>query len=163
MLLVMNTEFQSIRVLFYSHCLVSCLLKHLHVCLYNAGYGLEDDESAPGIQSFTAVVGSPDNIVALNEALLDLPEGAIRRFAILPQQGWERPTRTCDGGPGGQGAGGSLKTDYVLVPTATMVATESCFDTTKQPFPTTFAEQRRMAQRFDQTLLMEVQIVKIER
>ena len=56
----------------------------------------------------------------------------------------------CDGGPGGRGAGGDKKTDYVIVPTATMVATEACFDTTKIPFPTSYAQERRMAQRFDQ-------------
>ena len=27
--------------------------------------------------------------------------------------GWERPDRSCDGGPGGQGAGGEIKTVYV--------------------------------------------------
>jgi hypothetical protein len=87
----------------------------------------------------------------------------IRRFSILPQKGWERPTKQCDGGPGGQGAGGELKTDYVVVPTATMVSTESCFDTNKLPFPTTYAEQRRMAQRFDQSLIMEVRVVDINK
>lgn len=89
--------------------------------------------------------------------------GGIRRFAIVPQMGWEKPTKLCDGGPGGRGAGGELKTDYVVVPTATIVATESCLDTTKLPFPSTYAEQRRMAQRFDQSLIMEVQVVAIAR
>lgn len=36
-------------------------------------------------------------------------------------KGWEKATQYCDGGPGGSGAGGEIKTDYVLVPTATMV------------------------------------------
>lgn len=56
--------------------------------------------------------------------------------------------------------GGELKTDYVVVPTATMVNEEACFDMSKQPFPTTYAQQRRMAQRFDQSLIMEVELVK---
>ena len=42
------------------------------------------------------------------------------------------------------------------------VATEACFDSTKQPFPTTYAQERRMAQRFDQTLIMEVQLIDID-
>lgn len=62
--------------------------------------------------------------------------GGVRRFAILPQMGWQRPKAYCDGVPGGKGAGGSLKTDYVVVPTATMVATEECLDMSKLPFPT---------------------------
>ena len=50
----------------------------------------------------------------------------------------------------------------VVVPTATMVQEETCFDMTKQPFPFSYGEQRRMAQRFDQSLLMEVTLVKVE-
>lgn len=84
--------------------------------------------------------------------------GGTRRFSIAPQKGWEKATALCDGGPGGKGSGGDLRTDYVVVPTATMVEQEACFDMSKQPFPATYAQQRRMAQRFDQSLIMEVQV-----
>ena len=57
--------------------------------------------------------------------------------------------------------GGDLKTDYVIVPTATMMDQEGCFDKMKLPFPTTYAQERRMAQRFDQSLIMEVQLVNV--
>ena len=132
-------------------------------CCCRIGYGYEDDEDRAGIKTFVTTVGSLQNIAALNDAVVGMHTAGIRRFAVLPQSGWERPTRTCDGGPGGRGAGGELKTDYVVVPTATMVATESCLDQSKLPFPTTYAEQRRMAQRFDQSLLMEVQVVSINK
>lgn len=135
-------------------------LKRVVACI---GYGYEDDEDRAGIKTFVTTVGSLQNIAALNDAVVGMHTAGIRRFAVLPQSGWERPTRTCDGGPGGRGAGGELKTDYVVVPTATMVATESCLDQSKLPFPTTYAEQRRMAQRFDQSLLMEVQVVSINK
>jgi hypothetical protein len=43
-----------------------------------------------------------------------------------------------------------------------MVATEVCFDKSKLPFPTNnFAEQRRMAQRFDQSLILEVELLRV--
>lgn len=138
-----------------------CGLTHSIFFVYS-GYGFGDDEDKPGVKSFTTTVGSDQNIEALNEALVGMKVGGIRRFVILPQMGWERPKAYCDGGPGGKGSGGSLKTDYVVVPTATMVATEECFDKSKLPFPTAYAEQRRMAQRFDQSLIMEVQVVKTE-
>lgn len=130
--------------------------------VFSRGYGLEDDEKSPGSKSFMTTIGSPKNIGALNDAVVGMNVGGIRRFTILPQQGWERPTAQCDGGPGGRGSGGELKTDYVVVPTATMVATEECFDKNKQPFPSTYAQERRMAQRFDQSLIMEVQVVAIQ-
>lgn len=114
--------------------------------VFSRGYGLEDDESQPGAKSFVTVVGGYNNIRALNNALIGMKEGGVRRIAVFPQDGWRKPGRECDGGPGGSGTGGDLKTDYVLVPTATMVAAEACFDSSKQPFPTSYAEQRRMAQ-----------------
>jgi hypothetical protein len=129
--------------------------------VFSRGYGLEDDEKAPGEKDFMTTIGSPFNIVALNEVIPGMKVNGVRRFSILPQKGWRKPTKLCDGGPGGSGAGGELKTDYVVVPTATMVAEEACFDQTKQPFPTTYAQQRRMAQRFDQSLCMEVKLVSV--
>ena len=128
--------------------------------VFSRGYGLEDDEKEPGTKYFSTTVGSYSNIAALNDALVGMPVGATRRFAILPQKGWRKPDRACDGGPGGSGAGGDIKTDMVVVPTAQLVAEEACFDATKRPFPETYAQQRRMAQRFDQSLIMEVQVVE---
>ena len=87
--------------------------------------------------------------------------GSLRRISVLPQKGWNKNTKQCDGGPGGSGTGGDLKTDYVVVPTATMVEQEACFDKAKLPFPQTYAQERRMAQRFDQSLIMEVRLVNI--
>lgn len=71
--------------------------------VFSRGYGLEDDEAAPGLKGFITTVGGLSNIVALNQALLGMKVGGMRRFAILPQQGWRKPTAMCDGGPGGLG------------------------------------------------------------
>ncbi|GAX13282.1 hypothetical protein FisN_17Hh222 [Fistulifera solaris] len=131
--------------------------------VFSRGYGLEDDESKPGVKTFVTIVGGYNNIRALNNALIGMRESGVRRIAVFPQDGWRKPGRECDGGPGGSGKGGELKTDYVLVPTATMVAAEACFDSTKQPFPTSYAEQRRMAQRFDQSLIMEIEVLRIRK
>jgi FKBP-type peptidyl-prolyl cis-trans isomerase len=130
--------------------------------VFSCGYGYEDDENAARIKSFTTRVGMAQNIVALNDGIIGMPLGTVRRIQVVPERGWRKPERRCDGGPGGSGSGGDLKTDYVVVPTATMVATETCFDTTKLPFPSqSYAEQRRMAQRFDQSLILEVEVIDI--
>jgi FKBP-type peptidyl-prolyl cis-trans isomerase len=129
--------------------------------VFSRGYGLEDDEERARDKSFRTVLGAMSNISAFNDAVAGMREGGIRRFAVAPDQGWRKPGKACDGGPGGSGQGGDLKTDYVVVPTATMVATEACFDNSKQPFPLAYAEQRRMAQRFDQSLIMEVELVRV--
>jgi hypothetical protein len=83
--------------------------------VFSRGYGLEDDEDKPGTKSFQTFVGNTANIAALNDALVGMKMDGIRRFAILPQKGWEKATAACDGGPGGSGAGGELKTvSFVL-------------------------------------------------
>lgn len=127
--------------------------------IFSRGYGLEDDEQQGAKDKFfTATIGSPNLIRALSDGLNGMKIGGIRRISVSPQMGWEKPTKECDGGPGGRGAGGDIKTDYVVIPTATMVATEICMDKTKEPFPVSYAEQRRMAQRFDQSLIIEVEL-----
>lgn len=75
---------------------------------------MEDDEDKPGVKSFKTTVGGYSNIKALNEAIIGMKVGGVRRFSILPQKGWEKPTKACDGGPGGGGTGGEIKTDYVV-------------------------------------------------
>mmetsp|Transcript_8924 Transcript_8924/g.20758 ORF Transcript_8924/g.20758 Transcript_8924/m.20758 type:complete len:315 (+) Transcript_8924:95-1039(+) len=129
--------------------------------VFSRGYGLEDDEKVPGDRSFKFKLGDGEVIRALNDSVPGMAVGGLRRVSVLPQNGWEKNTKACDGGPGGSGTGGALKTDYVVVPTATMVEQEACFDKAKLPFPATYAQERRMAQRFDQSLIMEVRLVSV--
>lgn len=129
--------------------------------VFSRGYGLEDDENKAGDKNFSFQIGDPTVVSALNDGITGMKIGALRRISVLPQMGWRLSDKSCDGGPGGSGAGGELKTDYVVVPTATMVATETCFDKSKRPFPTAYAEQRRMAQRFDQSLILEVRLISL--
>lgn len=129
--------------------------------VFSRGYALEDDEKVIGDHSFKFTIGDNQVISALNDAVQGMAVGKLRRISVTPQNGWEKNTRACDGGPGGSGAGGDLKVDYAIVPTATMVEQEACFDKNKLPFPTTYAQERRMAQRFDQSLIMEVKLVNI--
>ena len=129
--------------------------------VFSRGYALEDDEKVIGDHSFKFTIGDKQVISALSDAVPGMTVGGLRRISVTPQNGWEKDTNACDGGPGGSGAGGDLKTDYVVVPTATMVEQEACFDKNKLPFPTTYAQERRMAQRFDQSLIMEVRLVNV--
>ncbi len=129
--------------------------------IFSRGYALEDDEKVLGDKSFTFVLGDTNVIQALNDAIPGMAVGSVRRISVTPQIGWENNTSSCDGGPGGKGVGGELRTDYVVVPTATMVEQEACFDKSKLPFPRTYAQERRMAQRFDQSLIVEVKLENV--
>lgn len=85
--------------------------------VFSRGYGLEDDERQPRDKSFVTLLGAYSNIDAFNDAVVGMKEGGVRRFAVAPDKGWRKPGKACDGGPGGSGQGGDLKTDYVVVPT----------------------------------------------
>mmetsp|Transcript_27323 Transcript_27323/g.54669 ORF Transcript_27323/g.54669 Transcript_27323/m.54669 type:complete len:306 (+) Transcript_27323:116-1033(+) len=131
--------------------------------VFSLGYGLDDRENGKaGAMSFRTTIGDASLIEALSDGVSGMAVGSVRRIAILPEMGWRKTGQACDGGPGGRGSGGELKTDYVIVPTATMVAEEACFDKGRMPFPVDYAQQRRMAQRFDQSLIAEVELVSID-
>lgn len=81
--------------------------------VFSKGYGYNDDEVKEKQQTFITTVGAYYNIDALNDILsYKMKIGTVRRFSILPDQGWRKPGKLCDGGPGGSGAGGELRTDY---------------------------------------------------
>ena len=58
------------------------------------------------------------------------------------------------------GVGGTEK-DSAIMTMAMMVETYVCFDKEKRLFPTSYAEQRRMVQRFDQSLIIDAKLVNI--
>ncbi len=128
--------------------------------VFSRGYMLEDGEKDGDLYTFD--IGDREVVEGLRDGIVGMKVGGIRRISVLPQKGWEVKSKECDGGPGGTGTGGEIKTDYVVVPTATMVATEVCFDKKMRPFPLSYAEQRRMAQRFDQALIMEIELVEVK-
>lgn len=86
--------------------------------VFSRGYGLEDDEKQVGDHNFTFTIGDVSIIQALNDAIPGMivknssnssSNSVVRRISITPQNGWEKNTRECDGGPGGRGAGGNIK------------------------------------------------------
>jgi len=68
--------------------------------VFSRGYALEDDEKVPGDKLFKFQIGDNQVIKALNEAVVGMAVGGTRRISITPQNGWEKNTRACDGGPG---------------------------------------------------------------
>ena len=107
-------------------------------------------------------VQTPSDVVeTFISGVSGMKEGGVRRVEVQPQKGWEKKSTECDGGPGGKGNGGEVKTDMMIVPTAKMVQEEMCFDKKLLPFPKSYAQERRMAQRFDQALILEIGLIKV--
>ncbi|GMI06860.1 hypothetical protein TrLO_g15386 [Triparma laevis f. longispina] len=131
--------------------------------VFSDGYGLEDNEKTNSFFEYqVSSVQTRTNVVeTFIVGVEGMKEGGVRRVEVQPQKGWEKKTTECDGGPGGKGNGGDIKTDMMIVPTAKMVQEEMCFDKRLVPFPKSYAEERRMAQRFDQALILEIGILKV--
>ena len=80
--------------------------------------------------------------------------GGTRRLLVQPQLGWQKPgdcAATVDLGTFAAG----------VVPTAKVELIEQCIDTTKQPSPRTYQARRRLARRFDEALLTQVEVVQV--
>jgi hypothetical protein len=86
--------------------------------------------------------------------------GGGRWINVTSKNSWDK-TRLHDSGPSGSGVGGELKTDYFVVPTATMVEQKACFGRTKLLFPKMYVQERRMVQRFNRSLITEVCLVNL--
>jgi FKBP-type peptidyl-prolyl cis-trans isomerase len=69
--------------------------------VFSRGYALEDDEKAPGDKSFKFTLGDDRVIRALSDAVPGMAVGGTRHISVTPQNGWEKGTAACDGGPGG--------------------------------------------------------------
>ena len=118
--------------------------------IFSSGYELEDGEKPNSFFTYDLVKG---NTVAevFTLGVPGMRPGGVRRVEVPPQkvrasvflevltlraptlpfntrlthpQGWRFPSADCDGGPGGRGSGGSIKTDYTVVPTAKVVQEE---------------------------------------
>ncbi|GMH60960.1 hypothetical protein TrRE_jg9392 [Triparma retinervis] len=99
--------------------------------VFSMGYMLEDDEKPDA--SFAFSTSDSSVIPALRIGSVGMRVGEVRRITLSPSMGWRRASIACDGGPGGRGAGGDVKTDYVIVPTAEIVDQEKCFDRGLKP------------------------------
>ena len=73
--------------------------------VFSRGYALEDNEKAPGNKSFKFTLGDDRVIRALNNAAPGMAMGGTHRISVMPQNGWEKGTAACNGGPGGRERG----------------------------------------------------------
>ena len=48
-----------------------------------------------------------------------------------------------------------------IVPTTKVQDNDACFSTTRQPTPSNYGAKRRMLRRYDETLIVDCEVVKI--
>jgi len=132
--------------------------------VFSLGYG-EDDDSLTDV--LKAKVGSGQLIPALDSALVGMTAGGKRRLFVVPEKGWKKINASCSAATNGASnsgeasAGGLDVLGQAVVPLAEIVDNDACIEDTLLPQPRNFGARRRLARRFDEGLLVEVELVGV--
>eukprot|EP00638_Chattonella_subsalsa_P005527 CAMPEP_0117758762 /NCGR_PEP_ID=MMETSP0947-20121206/15600_1 /TAXON_ID=44440 /ORGANISM="Chattonella subsalsa, Strain CCMP2191" /LENGTH=228 /DNA_ID=CAMNT_0005579069 /DNA_START=285 /DNA_END=971 /DNA_ORIENTATION=- len=120
--------------------------------IFSYGYGEDDDKEGATLES---IVGYGKFVAAVDEAIIGMKAGGVRRVLVRPDKGWNKASvdprcaPTVDLGKTGTVPGG-------------ITFTEGCMDLTLLPAPIGFQAQRKFARRFDEALIAEIEIVGVQ-
>lgn len=134
--------------------------------VFSLGYG-EDDDSEKGV--LQAVVGAKKLIPALDSALVGMRKGGSRRLFVVPEKGWKKINASCSADTNGAGASGDASAGgmdvlgQAIVPLAKIIDNDACIEDDLLPQPSNYGAKRRLARRFDEGLLIEVELVDLRK
>eukprot|EP00960_Hanusia_phi_P054945 762820-Hanusia_phi.AAC.13 len=118
--------------------------------VFSYGYGEDDDKETDTLK---IVMGESDLILALGSALPGMKQGGLRRISVRPERGWKLEDSSC------------VKSvdigSAVGLPGAAVTEAETCLNYYRVPSPSTFQAKRKLSRRFDENLLMEVEVMKV--
>lgn len=129
--------------------------------VFSLGYG-EDDDTTNDV--LTAKIGGGELISALDSAVVGMRPRGRRRLFVVPEKGWKKINSACTAESNGAlntglaSAGGFDVVGQAVVPLAQVVDNDACIEDVKQPQPRNFGARRRLARRFDEGLLVEVEL-----
>ena len=130
--------------------------------VFSLGYG-EDDDSEKDFLS--ARVGGGQLIPALDSAIVGMRPGGRRRLFVVPEKGWKKINSSCSAESNGASNAGDASAGLAdiagqaIVPLAQMVDNGACIEDALLPQPANFGAKRRLARRFDEGLLLEVEVL----
>uniref|UniRef100_A0A7S4KNQ0 PPIase FKBP-type domain-containing protein n=1 Tax=Guillardia theta TaxID=55529 RepID=A0A7S4KNQ0_GUITH len=118
--------------------------------VFSYGYGEDDDKETDTLKF---VVGEANLINALSSSLPGMKQGGLRRISVKPERGWKLEDASC------------VKSvdigSAVGLPGGAVTEAETCLDFFRVPSPATFQAKRKLSRRFDENLLMEVEVIKV--
>lgn len=116
--------------------------------VFSKGYG-EDDDQVTDYDMIT--IGQGNIVPALDEGLRGMRTGGRRRINVRPERGWKLKDSLC------------LKTytDVTIVPTTKVQENDACFAVNLIPAPSNYGAKRRMLRRYDETLIVDCEVVGI--
>lgn len=116
--------------------------------IFSVGFG--EDGDAEG-DTVPVAIGSSRTVAALDEGLRGMRVGGRRRINVRPERGWKLPNEVCL----------ETFTDVTIVPTSKVQANDSCFNAEVLPTPANFGAKRRMLRRYDETLIVDCELMGI--
>lgn len=132
--------------------------------VFSLGYG-EDDDSETDV--LKAKLGSGALIEALDDAIVGMSPGGKRRLFVVPEKGWKKINSSCSAESNGASNSGEASAgiaDLVgqaVVPLAQIVDNSACIELDRLPQPRNYGATRRLARRFDEGLLLEVELREV--
>ena len=96
-------------------------------------------------------IGAGRVVPALDAGLRGMRVGGRRRINVRPERGWKLPDAQCL----------TTITDMAIVPTSKVQENDACFDGQSMPTPANFASRRRMLRRYDETLIVDAELVDV--
>ena len=148
-------------IFLYSIISLSCMFLSLFPMNYfkkqkKIGYGEDDDKEGDKID--ISMVNS-NLIPALRSGLIGMKAGGKRRILVRPERGWFIGG-TCTDALESSDIN-SLAANFI-VPGTKIEDAGRCLDTTRIPSPVSYSAKRRMNRRFDESLILEVDVVSIK-
>jgi len=119
--------------------------------IFGLGYGEDDDKVGDALK---VGMGSGKMVKALEDGLIGAKAGGVRRVLVRPDMGWQKSDLEACAPKLDLGATGT-------VPGA-ITYTEGCMDLDLLPSPRTFQAKRKLARRFDESLIAEIEVVSVE-
>ena len=131
--------------------------------IFSFGYGEDEDKEGDKL----AVQLRDQNLVpGVNDAIVGMQPGGTRRVLVRPERGWKVQTGTCKDGEKSLDLSAverSTATDGNLVFKADIGAAieneNACQNKVSQPQPRTYGGRARFGRRFDESLLVELDLV----
>lgn len=116
--------------------------------IFSLGYGEDDDKEGDAVE---LRIGSGKVVAALDAGLRGMRAGGRRRINVRPERGWKLPDAQCL----------TTYTDVTIVPTTKVQENDACFSTDATPTPANYAARRRMLRRYDETLIVDCEVVGV--
>lgn len=118
--------------------------------IFSLGFGEDDDKVGDTLK---VQLAGKNLIAGVNDAVIGMKPGGKRRVLVRPERGWKAA--------GAEKQGDCAKTVFMADIGAQIVDENACRNKESQPQPRSYGGTQRFSRRFDESLLVELDLVGI--